>query len=87
MTIAWYKSLRTLWDVSQRTHRDNIIIDLSNQLLLIFPLHRRFINFIHKRFDSYNPIIAVISKFVFFCNPMSSTDSNHRHLLDCLGRI
>ena len=58
MEHYYWISLRTLWNVSQRTHCD-IITVRSDQLPLIITLQRRFINSNNKSLDCCNQIVKL----------------------------
>ena len=56
----WRKALRSLWNVSPRTHCD-IIAALANQMPLIITLEKRFIRFIVNNLCCANPLVIVIA--------------------------
>ena len=81
----WRTALISLWRVSPRTHCD-LIITLSNHLLLFIALKKRFISFIDKCLASSNSIVKCISHFAIH-SPMSSTGHTFRDSVNSHGML
>ena len=80
LCVGWRKSSRSLKRVHPRTHRD-VIMSLSELILLMATLQKRFIGFILKCLSSSNSIVNLISHLAI-TNPLSSAVKNYRSVID-----
>ena len=79
----WRKALRSMWNLSPKTHC-TLVTALSDQTPLSIILKKRYIKFLTRNMGSGNNMVRLIT-CLSICNPMSVSGRNYRSVLNHHG--